>query len=113
MLFLIILLQLTAVLQIRAVALGQASWFTTRVVVSLVDVNSKDASIQKRAVMWVDIVEVASGYTTTCLLETTFPVSPDVWSFCAGGQFYVRARNLSNATEIDFDLDVARMTSDR
>jgi hypothetical protein len=111
MLFLIILVQIITALQIRAEAVGPASWVVTRIVLYLVDVNSKDVSLKRRTEMWVDIVDNENGYGTRCLQRTQFPPSPDEWTFCSGGHFYIRARGLSSSTDIEYDLDVVKMNS--
>ena len=105
MLLLLVLLQLVTAFQVRAAAIGPASFEVTRVILTIVNAFSQDASLKKSAELWVD----ASG--TRCLLETQFPVSPDQWSFCSGGEYYIRARGLTDPTDIKFDLDVARMGS--
>jgi hypothetical protein len=113
MLFSIILLHILAISQIGATAVGPASWVVLRIVLYLVDVNSEDPSLKKRTEMWVDIKEKETNNWTTCFLRTQFPPSSDEWSFCAGGQFYIRARGLSRSTEIEYDLDIVKMSSDR
>jgi hypothetical protein len=111
LLFIVILCALT-ISQIKATTVGPASWNVTKIILYLVDVNSDDISLKKRTEMWVDIVEKGTGYYTQCLLRTSFPPSDDEWSFCSGGQFYIRARGLSRYTDIEYNLDVARMRTE-
>jgi hypothetical protein len=106
-----ILLHFATALQVRAAAAASASWTVAEVILSLVDVDNRNTSIRRRAELWVEILNLGHYYGTKCLLRTSFPVSPDEWSFCTGGEFYFRARNLVNSTDIRFDLDVLRMSS--
>jgi hypothetical protein len=106
-----ILLHLAIALQIRVTTAGSASWTVGEVILSLIDVNNRNISIGRRVDLWVEILNLGQYYGTKCLLRTTFPVSPDEWSFCTGGQFYFRARNLVNSTDISFDLDIVRMSA--
>jgi hypothetical protein len=100
-----------AVFQIGATTAGPASWSITKVILILVDVNSRDVSIQRRAELWVTLSDPSGRMTTQCVLKTHFPVTPDEWNFCTGGEFYIRTLGLYNSSRIEFDLEVARMSS--
>jgi hypothetical protein len=108
-----IFLHLAAIVQVKAAAVGQASYFVSKINLSIIGANSQNATVQKKTELSVEFTGTAPDhpYGPSCGLYTTFPVPPDEWSFCPGGEFYIRARGLTNSAKIEFDLDFARMQS--